>query len=428
LFPLLVFFVLSSNPLWADELWSLHYQETAVPQFHPAFHSDIADGPLSLTSSPDLRVSFTTTLFLGRRLWEGGEFYFNPELSAGSGLSDTHGVAGYPNGEVYRVDTPSLKFNLSRLYLKQSFGLGNEAWEAVDPDKNQLGGHRLISSVTVMAGKLSLNDFLDDNSYSHDPRTQFLNWALMDNGAWDYAADTRGYTWMLALVLNQPRWTLRLASGLVPLDANGLEFDLNIAHARGDNAEFEYRYPIADRSGKARLLAYVNSAHMGDYAQAVALAARTPDIKVTRDYRTKVGLGLNVEQELTASLGAFLRLGWNDGKTETWAFTEIDRTISLGLSLKGELWGRAGDTLGGAGILNGLSKEHADYLTAGGVGFIVGDGSLSYAPELIAEIYYQYKPIDFVGLTADFQFVSNPGYDSSRGPVSIGALRGHFEF
>lgn len=407
------------------EDWSLHFQATTVPQGHPGFRAEY-NGANSLLSLPEFKTSLTSTLFLGRRLWKGSEAYVNPEISAGKGVSSTLGVAGFPNGEIYRVDTPSPKFNLSRLYLKQIFALSNEI-EHAGAEINQLRGDMPLRRLTLIAGKFSLNDFFDRNAFSHDPRTQFLNWALMDNGAWDYAADTRGYTWSIYLEYNQEKWSVRLATAMEPKQANKMELDSNIAHAHGDQIEIEHRYQIHTHPGAIRLLGYMNHAHMGSYVETLANPDYNRDITLTRAYRTKYGFGLNAEQEITPDLGVFTRIGWNDGQTETWAFTEIDRTLSFGMNLKGTSWGRVEDVVGLALIINGLSSKHAEYLAAGGYGFIIGSGRLTYAPEQITEAFYLWKPFTHLGVTPDFQFVNHPAYNQDRGPVFFYAVRVHYE-
>lgn len=413
------------QPGFKPENWSIHFQATGVSQGHPGFTSPYS-GLNSFTSTGDWANSFTSTLFLGRKAWKGGEVYVNPEVSAGSGLSATKGVAGFPNGEVYRVDTPSPKLNLSRLFIRQTFGFGGET-ENIEGDLNQLARTEDVRRITLIAGKFSLNDFFDDNAFSHDPRTQFLNWGFMDNLAWDYAADTRGYTWGFVLEYNQAQFAFRWAEVLEPKEANQLEFDTNIAHAHGDNWEFEYRYLLSKHPGKARLLAYLNHAHMGSYEQTLSDPAYQMDVTQTRAYRAKYGFGLNLEQEILADLGLFSRLGWNNGQTETWAFTEVDRTASIGANLKGTRWSRPQDVAGLAVLVNWLSKPHADYISAGGYGFIIGDGKLNYAPEEIIEAFYLWKPWKYVGMTGDFQFINHPAYNADRGPAAVGAARLHFE-
>lgn len=405
--------------------WSLHGQVTTVTQGISQTNSPYS-GTNSVGINPEVKTSETATLFLGHTLWSGANLIVNPEVAGGSGLAATHGVAGFPNGEIYRVDDPSPKFNLSRLYVRQVFGLGGET-EEIENDINQMHQTVDVRRVTLVAGKFALNDFLDDNTFSHDPRNQFLNWSLMDNGAWDYAADTRGYSWGYMLEYNQPQWAIRISMVLVPESANGMAMDTNLLQAHGDNAEFEYRYRILQKKGKARLLGYMNHAHMGNYQATLDNPAYGMDITQTRSYSTKYGFGLNLEQEVVRDVGAFVRLGWNDGQTESWTFTEVDRTLSSGLSLNGNLWGMRRDVAGIALIVNGLSKEHADYLSSGGYGFMLGDGRLNYAPEQIAELYYLFRPMNALGITADFQMVNNPGYNQDRGPATIIATRMHVE-
>ena len=349
----------------------------------------------------------------------------NPEVSAGTGLSKTRGVAGFPNGEIYRVDTSDPKFNLSRLYLNQDFGLGGES-ERLESDQNQLAQIKDSDRITVVAGKFSLNDFFDQNTYSHDPRTQFLNWALMDNGAWDYAADTRGYTVGAMLEYHRSKWAVRFGSVAVPKFANQIDLEYQISTARSDNLEFEYHYQFRGHPGISRILAYENHAHMGNYRTTLNTPGDNLDVTLSRTNSVKYGFGFNAEQEFSADLGSFMRLGWNDGATETWAFTEIDRTLTAGAVLKGSAWRRNQDTVGIAAIINGLSKDHANYLEAGGYGFLVGDGKLNYGPEEILETYYSFQAWKQGWISADYQFVNHPGYNSDRGPVSIFSGRLHY--
>jgi high affinity Mn2+ porin len=254
-----------------------------------------------------------------------------------------------------------------------------------------------------------------------------MNWGFMDNLAWDYAADTRGYTVGALLDYHDVNWSLRIASVLVPTEANGPDLNWDYSEANGNNIELECRFHLGILPGTIRALGYLNRADMGSYAEVLSTPSDNMDITKTRDYRDKYGFGLNVEQKLSDNIGLFSRLGWNDGATETWAFTEVDRTGSLGLSFAGAAWSRPSDTAGLAVLVNGLSPEHEEYLAAGGYGFIIGDGALNYQAEEIAEAYYLYKPWDVFSVTADFQYVQNPAYNAERGPVYIGALRLHFE-
>ena len=421
-----VFADASSAPSDAStENWTIHYQATTVSQGHPGFPAAYS-GANSLQSNSEFDTSLTSTLFLGRRLWHGGEVDFDPELSAGKGVSSTLGIAGFPNGEIYRVESPAPKAIVARVFVKQIFGLGTKM-EHVDDDENQLSGDIPIHRITVVVGKFSLNDYFDDNPYSHDPRTQFLNWALMDNGAWDYAADTTGYTWGLYFEYNTKNWAVRLASAMEPAQANQMALDTDIQQAHGDQIEVEHRHSINGHPGAVRVMYYENHADMGSYAEVLNNPKYNMDITQTRAYRTKYGLGMSANQELTKDLGVFARLGWNDGATESWAFTEIDRTASVGASINGTGWSRPDDNVGLALVVNGLSEDHAAYLAAGGYGFMIGDGKLSYAPEEILETYYLWKPLWYLGVTSDFQFVNHPAYNQARGPVYLYALRIHYE-
>ena len=427
-----------SFPLYADPVdavysrlldpaeWTLHTQATTISQGHFAFHAPYT-GPNSLSSTPEARTSFTSTEFIGRCLWTGGSLYFNPEIISGQGLSSTHGIAGFPNGEIYRVDDPSFTLAMSRLYFQQIWGLSGET-EHFDSAQNQLAGDVAKKRLTFVVGKFSLTDFFDRNAYAADPRNQFLNWALFANGAWDYAADTRGYTYGFYGEYSQPEWAIRAASVLEPRQPNQETMETRVGRARGDEVEAEWRYARGDHPGKLRLLSYVNQSHAGSYSAALSLSPAAPDVTQTRDYRTKYGFGLNLEQAITTDLGLFARAGWNNGTTETWAFTEIDRTLSAGLSLAGTQWGRAGDHVGLAMVINGLSPEHRQYLAAGGLGFIIGDGALNYAPEQIVETYYAFHFWRYWTLTTDIQGVKNPAYNADRGPVLILGERVHLEF
>src|SRR5947199_4214411 len=261
----------------------------------------------------------------------------------------------------------------------------------VKDDALQLAGKRDISRVTITVGKMSAKDIFDSNAYADDPRAQFLNWALMANGAWDYPADALGFIPGMAVELNQPKWAARYGFFAVSRVQNGLAIDRSITRHWAMAAELERRYSIREHAGSARLLGYVNHAHMRNYEDAVKNPALLANPSLSHPDAYKFGVGLNADQELTKDLGAFLRLGWNDGRNETWMFTDIDRTLTLGLSLKGHAWHRPEDTLGVAGVLNGISRPHRNFLAAGGLGITVGDGKLNYGEEEIFETYYALK-------------------------------------
>ncbi|MGZ3745613.1 MAG: carbohydrate porin [Pseudobdellovibrionaceae bacterium] len=420
---LLLCFNFISEQCRAD--YTFHTQATVITQGHYPFTSPY-EGQNSLLSHEDAQTSLTMTFFSGLSLGPVGEIYFDPELSGGSGLSKTQGIAGFPNAEIYRVDKASPIWSLARIYIKKVFGFGGET-EKIEDDKNQLARSYDVNRFTVTLGKFALNDFFDNNSLSHDPRTQFFNWGLMDYGAWDYAADTKGYSWGVVFELNQKNWALRFASVLEPEQANQMTYDMNLEKARGDNLEFEYRYSHKDQPGVVRLLAFNNHAHMGNYRDAINAPSPTKDITLSRRYSDKTGFGIGVEQKLNPDLGVFSRISWNDGKSETWAFTEIDQSISAGISWNPHLWSNLSDTIGTAVVANDLSKDHRDYLAAGGYGFIIGDGKMTYASEQILEAYYLIHPTKESAVTLDYQFVANPAYNSDRGPASIFGIRLHHE-
>ena len=289
---------------------------------------------------------------------------------------------------------------------------------------------RVIDGLT--AGNLSAIDIFDDNAYAHDPRTQFLNWALITHGAYDFPADVRGYTWGAALEYFGDGWAVRAGRFLQPKQPNGQSLDWQAFKHYGDQVELERSHEIAGQPGKLRLLAFRARARMSRFRDALDLGAQTgtvPDINSVRTgTQTKSGLGVNLEQAISADAGVFARAMWADGQTETYAFTEIDRSLSGGVSLKGGSWGRAEDTVGVALARNGLSSARRDYLAAGGLGFFIGDGKLNYAPETILEAFYSWKATKAAWVSADWQYIRNPAYNADRGPVNVVTLRLHGEF
>jgi high affinity Mn2+ porin len=406
---------------------SIHGQATTVTQGNWPFRAPYT-GPLSLDPKANLASTATATLFLAGKLpWQGAEFVFNPEIAAGSGLSGTTGLAGFPNGEATRAGMPAPTPYVARALYRQVFGLGGGS-EDVPDGVNQPATTRDKDRLTFQAGKFAAVDVVGDNPYNHDPRTQFLNWGLMFNGAWDFPANVRGYTYGGTAELVLGDWTVTYGIFGEPLVANGAAIDPRFTRANGNVLEIERGFKVRGRPARLRFVPYVNFANMGDYRLAVAASPTAPDITSVRAYRSKKGLFVNYEQELSDDVGLFARLGYNDGRTETWAYTEIDRMAALGLNIKGGAWGRKDDVLGIAGLVNGLSAAHRDYLAAGGVGFIVGDGRLNYAQELIAELFYNIQLREGMFLTFDFQGVANPAYNRDRGPVALGAVRFHLEY
>jgi len=414
----------------ASSWFSAHGQATMDAQLHGPFHADYS-GPRSLSPFQEIDTSLTSTIFLDARLWErddySAELIFNPELSGGKGFSGVDGIAGFPNGDITRVGVIEPTPYIARLYLRQTWGFGDEQ-EKVEDEPNQIAGSRDIDRLTLSVGKFAFTDIIDNNAYSHDPRTQMQNWSLMYNGAWDYPSNVRGYSYGVAVDFNQKYWALRYGIMAEPAVANGAEIDPHFTKAFGQALEWEGRWTVNDHKGRIRLMTYLNRAHMGDYAEALQEMPVAPDVTLTRSYRFKYGFGLNVEQELTRDLGIWGRLGWDDGHTETWAFTPIDRTAAMGLLLKGSCWCRPDDAVGIAGVLNGLAKDHRQYLAAGGLDFSIGDGALNYGLEEIFEIYYRFAITKNVFVAPDFQAIGNPAYNRDRGPVSVESVVVHIEF
>jgi len=415
-----------SNSVPDEQIWNWHAQNTDILDWHPSFPAQYS-GPNSLHDSSETQETVSLDLLGGLRLWHGAEFHLDGLMWQGFGFSHTLGVEGFPNGEAVRVGTTTPNVVFSRVLLRQTIGLGGDE-EAIEDDALHLAGHQDISRLTFTAGKMSAKDIFDGNSYANDPRTQFMNWALMANEAWDFPADSLGYTTGAAVELNERNWTARYGLFQMPRVSNGLAQDKDYLEAWGMVAEFERRYSIGDHPGAARLLAFLNRAHMGSYAEAAYDPIYGANIALTRAYRDKYGFGLNVEQELVKGVGAFMRLGWSDGRNEAWVFSDVDRTASLGLSVKGGFWDPPGDTVGLAGALNGISKVHQDFLAAGGTGILAGDGALHYGIEQVMEIYYDFRIWKTIHTTLDYQFIANPAFNQDRGPVSVISARLHWEF
>jgi high affinity Mn2+ porin len=406
---------------------TFHFQLTTIYQYHPPFQATYT-GQNSLKPYAESATSLTSTLFAGVKLWNGASIYIDPEIAGGSGLSGVTGIAGFTNGETPRIGNPAPSITLARAYYQQIIGLSNKGTEHIPDGQNQIAQDAPIDRLTMTLGKFALSDFFDNNAFSHDPRTQFENWALMENGAWDYPANTHGYTEAFVIDAKFGDWSARASTAAEPTYANGPTVEYR-AGAHGETVEIEHRQTFGEQSGTVRLLLYNNTAQMGNYDEALSSPQFDTDVTKTRQYgRNKYGFGLNIDQEITDAIGAFIRAGWSDGRNETWAFTEIDRTVSLGALLQGKLWERDGDYAGIAGLMNGLSDDHRRYLATGGYGFIIGDGALNYAPETIAEIFYALKIRDEFIFTGDYQFVANPAYNADRGPVSVWSLRAHVGF
>jgi high affinity Mn2+ porin len=406
--------------------WEIHGQTTFLPQGYPAFHAPYS-GPNSLTPAAQLQQTWSNSLYLNARLWDGGELYFNPELLQGFGLNGTFGAGGFPNGEAQKSNFPYPHYNPSRLFIRQTFGLGGEQEELASAPL-QLSGKADISRVTVQAGKFSVTDVFDGNSYARDPRKDFMNWALWSSGAFDYAADKVGLGYGAIAELNQKQWALRGGYFLVGAESNSNSFDTRLIQRGGYILELETRYQLFSQPGKLRTLAWFNNAYSGSYRETLNNPALNLDIAQTRTGRPKYGYVINLEQALADDFGVFGRWSWNDGRTEIMAFTDIDASLAMGVSIKGAKWGRPDDVIGIGGAINALSRDHRDFIAAGGLGILIGDGRLNYRKERILETYYAYALNKQLTLTADYQLITNPAYNADRGPVHVFSGRFHGEF
>jgi high affinity Mn2+ porin len=407
--------------------WSLHSQTTLVAQYALQFRAPY-QGPNSLDPNVG-RETWDDTFYIGRRLWEGAELWINPEIDQGFGLSATHGIAGFPNGEAYKVGASVPYMRVPRAFIRQTFNFDGEA-EKVASDANQFAGSQSSNRLVLTVGKYAVWDWFDDNKYAHEPRSDFLNWALIDTGTFDYAADSWGYTYGASAEWYQGPWTWRGCFCDLSIVPNSPELDPGFRQFQWIG-EIEHRHALWGQPGKIIVTGFLSRARMGRFDDALNLAqltGGTPDTSFVRHYGSRPGIGVSVEQKASAELGLFARAGWADGNVEPYEFTDIDRTAAVGLSLSGQRWGRPNDTFGLAGIVNGISSEHAAYLSAGGLGILVGDGRLPhYGSEEIIEGLYSF-PVGSWLATFDYQLVLNPGYNRDRGPASILATRLHTQF
>jgi high affinity Mn2+ porin len=408
--------------------FAIYGQFTYVEQETSSFSAPYR-GPNSL--SPRIgRETIDATLYLGGRLWSGAEVWLNPEIDQGFGLNNTLGVAGFPSGEAYKVGRKKPYLRLQRLFIRQTVNL-DDAREKPVAGPNQFDSARSPDRVVLTVGKLSVPDVFDSNQYSHDPRDNFLNWSAIDAGDFDYAADAWGYTIGAAVEWYQGMWTLR--AGLFDLsDVPNSEHLEPGFHEFQADLEVEKRHELRGQSGKVLVTVYNSRGRMGLLDDAVRLAeatGRPVDISAVRRYRDRVGASVTLEQQLTAGLGLFARAGGASGNVEAYEFTDIDRSIAAGLSLKGSRWGRAHDTIALAALVNRISAARRRFLNAGGLGILIGDGQLPHSrPEQILETYYDFAAAGQAHVTLDYQWVNHPAYNADRGPASIIALRLHASF
>lgn len=416
--------------------FTLHAHETTVSQYRQKFNAPYT-GEHSQTTNDEWATTITSTIYGGLRLWKNGEVVVNPEIAGGAGLSSAFGIAAFTNGEAFRVGSPKPTIYLARAYYRQIFALSKtREWQ--EDGENKLANYLPEKYVSITAGKVSIADYFDDNSFSHNPRTQFMSWGLMSNGAWDYPANTRGYTPSIILEYVNTQWEVRYGISMMPETANGNTMDKNISKANASTFEVKYKYKLSGKSGKISCLAFYNTAFMGSYSASnimyepdsanPAILKPRYAISASRQYgRSKYGFGINLEQNLSDNAGLFARASYNDGKNETWCFTEIDRAASLGISIKGTSWKRRNDVIGAAYCISGLSPGHKNYLANGGLGFIIGDGKLNYSVEHLVETYYNAALIpEKIDASFAYQFIANPAYNKDRGPLHIYTIRLHF--
>lgn len=409
--------------------WNVHGQTTLIAQSYPSIRSPY-QGANSLPGGGQTRETWTLGAFFGLRLWDGGEAYFNPELAQGFGLAGTLGLGGFSNGEAQKGGADYPRFRPQRYFLRQTFGLGGEQEEVAD-GPNQLAGKRDIDRITLTVGRFAIGDFFDGNSYAKDPRLDFSNWAMWASAAYDFPADLPGFTRGVVVELNRKDWAVRAGAFQVPAKPNS---DVLTLKTGGVLAEFEERHAIFEQPGKLRLGVFANKGITANYRDVLAAVAVDPMLDIndvtaaTRRERSKYGFYVNLEQQVMTDVGVFARVSWNDGKNEILSFTDIDRSLSGGVSVKGSHWGRPADTFGLGGAINGLSVTHREFLAAGGLGLLVGDGRLNYGTERILETYYAFALNRAFTFTADYQFITNPAYNKDRGPVSIFSGRLHGEF
>lgn len=409
-----------------SDRWEIHGQTTYLPQGYPTFPA-LYSGPNSLTPGAQLKATWSNSLYLNFRVWDGGEVYLNPELLQGFGLSDTVGAAGFPNGEAQKSGFPYPHLSPSRFYLRQTFGFGGEQ-EELASGASQLAGKADVSRLTLQAGRLAVIDLFDGNAYAHDARKDFMNWSIWASGAFDYAADKLGLGYGATAELNQKHWAIRGGYFLMDAQSNSNNFDTRLFQRGQYVAELETRYTLFAQPGKLRTLVFLNSAYSGSYRETLDNPLLNLDITQTRQGRLKYGYAFNLEQALSADVGLFGRWSWNDGRNEIMAFTDIDASLSGGLSIKGLRWGRPDDVIGIGGALNALSRDHRDFIAAGGFGPLIGDGQLNYRRERVLETYYALALNKNLTATADYQLIVNPAYNADRGPISVFSGRLHGEF
>jgi len=420
-------FLTKGPSAFETDRFAFHGQATFLGQYDPPFRSPFS-GPNSLTPN-QARETADATLYAGVRLWQGAEAWINPEIDQGFGLSGTLGVAGFLSGEAYKVGADFPYARLHRAFVRQTIDLGGEV-QKVDAGLNQFSGTQTSDRLVLTVGKISVGDIFDTNRYAHDPRGDFMNWSIVDTGTFDYAADAWAYTVGAAAEWYQGPWTLRAGVFDLSIAPNTTTLDSRFGQFQSIG-EIERRYSIWDQPGKVAVTGFLTRGRMGSFEDAIQLAALTggpANIVAVRQYQSRGGISMNLEQQLMPNVGFFARAGIADGNKEPYEFTDIDRTVAAGLSISGKKWGRDDDTFGFAGVVNGISNVHQAFLNAGGLGILVGDGQLpNPGTERILETYYSF-PVSAARVTLDYQLIVNPGYNRDRGPASALALRVHMQY
>ena len=426
--------------------WFVAGQTNIIFQAHPSFHSPY-QGTNSFHGAGEYKTSLLGTLFLGYQLGHGvlgktptwserynTDFIADFESSGGRGLSQALGLAGFTNLDVVRNPNLGSKPYVARVEFHQTIGFTNEMTE-VERGPFSLATEAPVRRLELRLGKMSLPDVLDLNEVLSDSHLQFTNWTVDNNGAWDYAADTRGYTYAGVVEYQDRNWAARYALAAMPTVANGINLDWALSRARGQNWEFELRRGLVPgrHKGTQRVLAFVNNAHLGDYRESVTRFVegidRTPDIHKTERFgAVKYGFGYNFEQEMTEHLRVAGRFGWNEGQHESFAYTEVDQTVLLGADYDGAQWGRRYDKVGLALVSNAIKKDHQNYLANGGLGFLLGDGRLHYGRETTEESYYNAHAWRGLFFALGLSHIDNPGYNRDRGPVWVPSVRCHVDF
>ncbi|MBV9628700.1 MAG: carbohydrate porin [Xanthobacteraceae bacterium] len=418
-----------------DDRFNVHGQTTFAWLTYPAMRSPYM-GPNSLPGSGQGRETFDATLYAGVRLWQGAELWVNPELDQGFGFANTHGVAGFPSGESFKLGFSYPYARIERFFLRQTINLGGEVGK-LDADINQFANTLTANRLVLTVGQIFVTDIFDTNKYANSSKTDFMNWSLMNAGTFDFAGNAWEATYGAVAEWYQGFWTLR--GGIFDLSATpeggisptaiGLDSTFDQFQMVG---EIEERHELWGQPGKFKITGFVSRGRAGAFAAAVDLAQLTgqpADITAVRTYTSRPGVSVNLEQQISDTVGIFARAGWADGNIEPWDFTDIDRTVSGGVSLNGKSWGRAGDTIGIAGAVNGISPIHQQFLNLGGLGILIGDGQLpNPGLEQIFETYYSYALTPASHLSFDYQFINNPAYNTQRGPVNVFGMRLHAQF